>query len=370
MKTIKYFFFFVLCIVLTSCKEKDLPDEDFIDFANTIVQQLAFDDATPAINAFDYDEFEKRVLENMNLSSEEKKQASDFIRNAENPITSLLESVRNGADIRFTKFYRKDAEPHIIFRIYSNGMVSIADWTLGVKKGEVRIFDAFLVELGIYWSDDYRQRLYNHLQIYTDEVININKLIETNYLISKGEYQQADSLLYWLMPQMQDNLYARTMELRLASFNKEYDDVQTMAEQFDKSFPQHKATSTYYLMQSAIQQGIVDETIQHIYTLIDSLGDDPIYYLYQAWAFQSSNSFKFALEYMDSVMLYIPGNIGLYLNKMDIYYYDSDYENCVNLLYHIDSLFSRSDNDVLFFSKSYPLLKEYKPFIEWTESRK
>ena len=370
MKTIKYFFFFVLCIVLTSCKEKDLPDEDFIDFANTIVQQLAFDDATPAINAFDYDEFEKRILANMNLSSEEKKQASDFIRNAENPITSLLESVRNGADIRFTKFYRKDAEPHIIFRIYSNGMVSIADWTLGVKKGEVRIFDAFLVELGIYWSDDYRQRLYNHLQIYTDEVININKLIETNYLISKEEYQQADSLLYWLMPQMQDNLYARTMELRLASFDKKYDDVQTMTEQFDKSFPQHKATSTYYLMQSAIQQGIVDETIQHIYTLIDSLGDDPIYYLYQAWAFQSSNSFKFALEYMDSVMLYIPGNIGLYLNKMDIYYYDSDYENCVNLLYHIDSLFSRSDNDVIFFSESYPLLKEYKPFIEWTESRK
>ena len=365
-----YFAAFALCsLMLISCKEKDLPDETFINFAKEVEQQMAYGNAASAINAFDYDEIEKRITEGMNLSGKEKEQASSFIRNMENPISITLEKVKNGADFRFLKFYRKDNEPHLVFRTYYNGEVSMEDWTLGVKDGQVRIFDAFLIVSGIYWSDDYRQQLHHHLQIYTDEVINISKLISINHLISEGEYEQADSLLYWLMPQMQDNMYARTMELRFASLMAEYADVQALAEQFDKSFPQAKRTSTYYLMQSTIQQGIVDETIQHIYTLIDSLGDDPIYYLYQAWVFQSSNSPKYALESLDSVIFYIPGNMGLYLNKMDIHYDNYDYENCVSLLYHIDSLFSQDEGDVHFFSESYPKLKEYKPFAEWTKSR-
>ena len=370
MKVIRYFTFLILCVTFISCKEKDLPDETFIDFAKKVEQQMVYGNATSAINAFDYDEIEKRITEGMNLSEKEKKQAAAFIRNLENPINLIVEKVKNGADFRFIKFYRKDNEPHIVFRIYYNGEVSMEDWTLGVKDGQVRIFDAFLIVSGIYWSDDYRQQLDHHLQIYTDEVINISKLISVNHLISEGEYEQADSMLYWLMPQMQDNMYARTMELRFASLTAEYAEVQALAEQFDKSFPQAKRTSTYYLMQSTIQQGIVDEAIQHILTLINSLGDDPIYYLYQAWVFQSSNSPKYALESLDSAILYIPNNIDFHLYKMDIYYDNYDYENCVNLLYHLDSLISQDEGDVPFFSESYPKLKEYKPFTEWINNRR
>lgn len=365
------FIIFALCaIAFTSCKPKDLPDEDFIEFATEVEKQMFSENAITAINAFDYDVFEKRVLHKMNLSSKEREQASNLLQNMENPVAMILDEVKNGADFRFVKFYRENNEPHAIFRIYFNGVVSVEDWTLGVEKGQIRILDAFLVVSGIYWSDNYRQQLYNRLNIFTDEVINTNKLIDANYLISIEEYQKADSILYWLLPQMQDNLYARTLELRLASFTDKYDDMELLAEKFSKSFPNAKRTSSYYLMQNAIQQGIVDETINNIQTLIDIIGDDPIYYLYQAWAFQSANSPKYALESLDSAIHYIPGNIDLYINKMDIYYSDYDFENCVNLLYQIDALFSHSDNDVVFFSENYPLLQEFEPFNEWVESRK
>ncbi len=370
MKLRTYFVLFVLCsLTLASCKEKDLPDEDFIDFATDVEQQMTYENAISAIHAFDYDAFEKRVLMGMSISNDEKKRASELIRKMENPIAMVLEEVKNGADFRFVKFYRKNNEPHIIFRIYFNGVVSVEDWTLGVEKGQIRILDAFWVISGIYWSDNYRQQLYNKLNIFTDEVINTNKLININYLTSIEEYQKADSLLYWLLPQMQDNLYARTLELRLASFTDEYEDMEMLAKQFNQSFPDEKRISTYYLMQNSIQQGIVDETINNIHTLIDLIGDDPIYYLYQAWAFQSANSPKHALESLDSAIHYIQGNIDLYINKMDVYYYDYDYDNCMNLLYQIDSLFSHSNNDVAFFSENYPLLKDYKPFVEWAETR-
>ena len=359
----------VCSIAFISCKPKDLPDEDFIDFAKEVEQQMTNENAISAINAFDYEVFEKRVLNGMNLSSTEKEQAIKLIRNMENPIAMTLEEVKNGADFRFVKFYRKDNEPHIIFRIYFNGVVSVEDWTLGVKSGQIQILDAFLVISGIYWNDNYRQQIYNRLNVFTDEVINTNKLIDVNYLISIEEYPKADSLLYWLLPQMQDNLYARTLELRLASFTDKYEDMEILAEKFNQSFPDEKRISAYYLMQNSIQQGIVDETINNIHTLIALIGDDPINYLYLAWAYQSANASKFALEYLDSVIHYIPGNIDLYINKMDIYYYNYDYENCINLLYQIDSLFSHSDNDVVFFSENYPLLTDLEPFIQWTKTR-
>jgi hypothetical protein len=365
------FILLILCsFAFISCKPKDLPDEDFIEFAANVERQMHYEDATSAINAFDFEEFEKRVLAEMNLSSKEKKQAINLIRNMENPIAMILDNVKNGADFRFVKFYRKDNEPHVVFRIYDNGMVSLEDWILGVKDGQIMIYDAFLIVSGIYWSDNYRQQLYNRLNVFTDEVINTNKLIDINYLISIEEYSKADSLLYWLMPQMQDNLYARTIELRLASFTDKFEDMEALANRFEQSFPDEKRIAAYYLMQNAIQLGLPDETINQIHKLIEYIGDDPINYLYQAWAFQSANSPKYALESLDSAIHYISGNIGLYLNKMDIYYYNYDYENCVNLLYQIDSLFSHSENDIVFFSENYPLLQELDSFDEWIGSRK
>ncbi|MDR0368169.1 MAG: hypothetical protein LBH82_03390, partial [Bacteroidales bacterium] len=352
MKIRKLFILWILCsLVFTACKEKDLPDEAFIDFAKTVEKEMRYGNANTAINAFDHDEFERRILTDMTVNAKEKEQALSFMHNAENPIELILKNVKNGADFRFLKFYREDNKPHILFRIYYNGGVSVEDWTLNVKKGQIRISDAFLVVSGIYWSDNYRQQLYNHLNIYTDEVININKLIEVNYLISAEEYEEADSLMYWLMPQMQDNLYARTMELRLASFTDTYENMQALTAKFDRSFPRQKRISTYYLTESAIVQGLPDKAIEQIYALIELLGDDPVYYLYQAWAYQSAGGAELALISIDSAMQYIPGNMGLYLNKMDIYYYGYDFENCVNLLFLIDSLFSPGENDVAFFSE-------------------
>jgi hypothetical protein len=360
----------ILCTVLFfSCKEKDLSDKEYIDFARNIERQINHENEILLTNAFDYDEFEKRVLAGLDLSRKEKEQASEFIRENMNPAKSLLELVINGADFHFVKFYRKDNKPHLIFRTYFHGGVSIEDWLLEVKDGEIIIYDAFEIISGIYWSDDYRQQLCNHLKLYTEEVININKLIDVNYLVSNDDYTLADSLLYWIMPQMQDNMYARTMELNLSSWNKSYEDMQTLASEFVKTFPDEKRIATFYLMQSSIYHGLADETINHIYTLIDLIGDDPVYYLHQTWAFQHANANQDALQTLDSAIRYMPHVFDLYLNKIDIYYSDCDYQQCVNLLYQVDSMFTSEEGDASFFKTSYPLLNEYKPFRQWLETK-
>ena len=373
MKRYKLFCLLMLGVVaLSSCKEKDLPDEDFIAFAANIEKQIMdYEDNIPIMNAFDYEEFEKRVLANADIPKKDKNRASEFIREYTNPAVSILESVMNGADFHFVKFYRKDNEPHVLFRTYLDGGVSLEDWTLGVKKGQIIVCDAFAIVSGIHWSDDCRQQLCNHLEIFTEEVLHINKLIEINYLIANEEYTAADSMLYWVMPQMQDNLYARTMELNLASQNKSYEDVQILVKEFVKTFSNQQQISTFYLMQSGIRHGLADETMQHIYSLIALLGDDPIYYLYQAWAFQQANANVYALQMLDSAIRYMPYLFDLYLNKLDVFYSDYNYSAYVDLLYQMDVLFeSGGAEEIDFFQENYPQLKEYAPFKEWLQLKK
>jgi hypothetical protein len=356
--------------LFVSCEEEDLSDGAFIDFARDIAREINAENEIPIVNAFDYDEFERRVLAGVDISSREKELASAFIRENSNPARTFLELVMNGGDFRFVRFYRKGREPHLIFRTYFNGGVSLEDWVLGVKDGRILIYDAFAIVSGINWSDDCRQKLCNYLELYTEEVMNINRLIDVNYLMSNETYHTADSLLYWLMPQMQDNMYARTIEMNLASLSKSYEVMQSLANKFIKTFPAEQRIAVFYLMQSSIQHALVDETLKHIYVLIDLLGDDPLYYLYQSWACQQANEHHCAMQTLDSVIRYMPHVFDLYLNKLDLYYSDYNYQECVRLLYRMDSLFLPDDEEVLFFKTNYPRLDEYRPFTEWLATKK
>jgi len=370
MKKYKIVYIVILCgIIVSSCGKKDLPDEDFVNFARHIEKQIKNGNETPISNAFDYDEFEKRVLAGVDLPKNMAKNVPNYIKENTNPARTILEVVMNGADFRFVKFYRKGNEPHIIFRTYFNGGVSLEDWVLGVKDGQILIYDAFVIVSGINWSDNCRQKLCNYLGLLSDEVIAINKLIDVNYFIANGDYETADSMLYWIMPQMQTNLYAHTMEMNMYSMCKSYEDVKRLAAKFEAKFPDEKRVSIFYLMQSSINHGLVDETLNHIYSLIDILGDDPIYYIYQAWAFQEANANSYALQMLDSAICYMPHVFDFYLYKFDSYYYNSDYKSCVDLLYHIDTLFASEDEDVDFFVMNYEDLNKYEPFKEWVQSK-
>ncbi|MDR1459808.1 MAG: hypothetical protein LBI60_06310, partial [Bacteroidales bacterium] len=59
----------------------------------------------------------------------------------------------------------------------------------------------------------------------------------------------------------------------------------------------------------------------------------------------------------------------LYMNKLNIYYTDYDYQQCMDLFYRMDSVFVFMDEDFSFFRMSFPLLEDYKPFNSWVEEK-
>ncbi len=361
----------LVCIVcLCGCNKKDLSDEAYITFAKQLEQAVITGNINEITDTFDAEAFFNIITSGMELNEEQLNTARAYIQNNWNPAQLKIYNVHCGSDFRFIKFYRTaQGDPRAIFRTYFNGSIAIEDFELDHQKNIIKVKDAFAVISGIKWSDDFRQQIYNLLGIVNEEVDHVNKLIMVNHAINNEQWAQADSMLFYLLPSMQNYAYARIMELNLACIQYEYDQVHTMANSFLKDFPQYESTATFYLMQSALRNGLVDETNKHIETLIRLLGDDPIYYVYSAWSYQNAEAYDYALQSLDSAINYLPGMFDLYLDKMDIYYTLRQYDELTDILYTLDERFYAGQEDVSYFSKRYPLAGKNEKFAQWIQNR-
>ncbi len=368
----KQIIFIICCMLLANmfyaCKNKDVSDDKYIEFAKQIEQNIIEGNPEFLNQSFDYQIFYGYVLENMDLNEMQKAEAESYIKNNLRPGNTIVEAVINGADFHFVKFYRdENNQPKLVFRIYFNGGIVIEEWEVKAKKEQIVIQDVFSIVSGIKWSEDYRQRLNNYFNIVTEDVVNINRLIQVNMLVANEDYQIADSLLSYVLPSMQNYLYARVMEMNLASVLKDYEYVKDKANQFVKDFPSEERIAIFYSLQSAIGNGLIEEVNQHIEKLSIIVGNDPIYYVYRSWAFQRVEAYDYALQALDSVIANIPSLFDLYIEKMDIYYIQEQYDQLVKVLQFIDTLFIPNESDIDYFSKRYPKIVQNESFKIWKD---
>ncbi|HOR82598.1 MAG TPA: hypothetical protein PLF32_08075 [Bacteroidales bacterium] len=355
-------------ILLITCRQnKNVSDEEYLAFIDNVFKEI-YDGRTALLNAsVDYEEFAKRILAEGN--DFDKKKLIEFLQTYFKLGSMMADQIMDGADIRMIKFYRQDNVAHAIIRTYYNGGISVEDWELEKKDDIIMINDAFAIVSGIYWSDDWRTKAANQFSVVDDDVLLNYKLIEINELISVGAYEEADSSFFWVEQAIKNNLYGRTMKLNLASLSKSYEEVVAMSNAFLKSFPEQKNIAEFYQMQSAIQLGLTDKLSQHIDNLTNTLGNDPIYFVYQSWTYQRAGQLEMALQTLDSAIAYMPQVYDLYHNQLDIYYETARYDDFVKLLYRIDTFFAPTGEDVPFFEKTYPKLLKNKDFNTWKENR-
>ncbi len=357
-----------LTLMLSACKHnKNFSDQEYIDFVENALHDINKDNPHSINASINIDAFVQRIYNQM--CDVDKKKLKQFIETNFKPGNILLSFVEEGADLRFIRFYRQNDTAHAIIRTYYNGGISVEDWELGQKNGQITINDAFSVVSGIHWSDDWRMKACRNFHIINDETILINQLIEINALITKGEYAQADSAFFWVEQACINNLYGSTMQFNLASLHLPYDEVHALAKDFLSKFPQHKHITEFYLLQSAIVNGLVDKVEYHNQNLQPLLGFDPVYFVYKSWALNHANRLEESLQMLDSAIFYMPQVYDFYHNKLDIYYELRKYNEMLTHLYVIDSIFAPTDKDVPFIEKSYPELLKLKAFDEWKSQR-
>jgi tetratricopeptide (TPR) repeat protein len=358
----------ILCVLLCACKQnKSFSDDEYLAFINQLMQDLYQENPHSINQSVNIDAFAERILEKE--PAFDKKKLTQFLQTHFKPGNTMLEFITEGADIRFIRFYRQNDTAHAVFRTYYNGGISVEDWEFGQKDGQITINDAFSVVSGIHWSDDWHIKACNNFNIVTDYTILIDQLMEINAMISKGEYEKADSAFFWIEQACKNNLYGRTMQLNLTSLHLSYAEMQEVALNFLKTFPQHKHISEFYLLQSAIVNGLSDKVDQHVANLNPLLGNDPIYFVYQSWALNHAKRLDESLQMLDSAILYMPQVYDFYHNKLDLYYETGKYTELIKQLYSIDSIFAPTDKDVPFFENNYPELRKMKEFNEWKSNR-
>ncbi len=367
MRIYKIFLLAFISFSFLACNStKDFTDEDYLSFIENILKDIYQGNGTLLNESIDYDVFMSRIQGE--YKEFKQKELLEFLQNNFKPGDNMAALIEDGADIRFIRLYREKGEVHAIFRTYYNGSISVEDWEFGQKKGEIKINDAFSIVSGVYWSDDWRMKASNKMNIVNDNTILINQLMEINYMIAQREYQLADSAFYWIEQACIHNLYGRTMQLNLASLYKDYEEVTQMTKDFLKEFPAQKQISEFYLLQSAISHGLIEKTIEHADYLNVNLGSDPVYFVYLSWVYQQANQHEKTQQYLDSAIFYMPQVYDFYHNKLDIYYEDKQYTDFVKQLYVIDQFFAPTEEDIPFFEKTYPEAATTKEFKEWKEA--
>ena len=164
-------------------------------------------------------------------------------------------------------------------------------------------------------------------------------------------------------------MYANVLNLNLSSITDDYENVKTTADQFVKKFPDENRIATFYLMQSAIGNGLVEEVSAQIDKMVNMFGNDPIYYVYLSWVFQNADAYDLALEAMDSAITYLPSLFDLYIEKMDIFYLQEQYSQIAEELNIIDELFLPGKEDDDYFSRRYPKARNNTAFKQWIDKR-
>ena len=110
---------------------------------------------------------------------------------------------------------------------------------------------------------------------------------------------------------------------------------------------------------------MMDKVRLHCDELGETIGYDPIFFLYLAWGYKAAGDPGNSMRMLDSLTAYMPIQYDFYNYKLDLYYDQDDAAGFVRQMDIIDSLFAASDEDIPFYENSYPAMGSRPEFKEW-----
>ena len=356
---------------MTACKhqKKALPEENYLEFIEHIISDAYSEhpDASVFTAAFNQDAFAGRILAQGDLPKDMSDKVKTFLKEYFQPGRQMLARIDQGADYQLIHLYFQHDTARALFRVYHT-TVTFEEWIMLAEKKEIAIIDVCDPISGMCWSDEWNMNACAYLNMETDHTLINEKLIRINQLIGAGEFGKADSLFSWIEQATQTNAYARAMRLNLISQSQSYDSLQTYCRQFLRQFPERRASVSFFCLQNAIANGLMPQVHRHCDELGESLGYDPIFFLYLAWGYKAAGNLPESLRMLDSLTRYIPVQYDFYNYKLDLYYDMKDAKGFALQMNRIDSLFSASEEDIPFYEKTYPEMKDTPGFKAWKNS--
>lgn len=284
----RYALLFVFLISLfSSCTEpqKPLTTAEAIAFAGEIEASIKKGESAFLDNAFDKDEFIKKI----DLGDyTEGKEFSEGVISKLNLGTQLTTILNDQDNFNFIKHYEKDGRHHVVFRLFTtkDGSLNYHDYEL-IKSGKVcKIADAYIYLSGETLAETMHgmyANLYKKAVKNNNSLGGLNDLKEIKDLLNRGKVKEAKDMYEALPASLKKNKTVLLINVFICSRLTE-DDYNAAIQEFNRLYPNQPNMNLMMIDGYFIQKDYV-KMLGAVNALDAQIDTDPLldYYRYLSY---------------------------------------------------------------------------------------
>lgn len=254
------------------------------------------------------------------------------------------------------KFYKKDGVPHVVFRLYSTGLIYFMDFTLDIKKGNIVVSDVYVFFSGTLFSEMASEMYYKIVnnEPSLNTTIKLHEQVEA--YVASDNYEEAYKLLITIHDENRNAFYNHLL-LTVAG-NYDIDKFIEAIDYMKKLKPDDKRLHAYL----NVQESMMTKDLTNLNTAIEDLkkyvGEDEVFDLYKGILYNNQSNFEQAISSFDLVIAQNPDFFDAYSYKLfNLLELDKN-EEAIKVITTINKRFPINEEDLTFD------LQEYKTFTE------
>ena len=282
--------FILLCGLFFSCTEtqKPLTATEAIAFAGEIEKSIKKGEKAFLDNAFDKDEFIKKLDLGDNPDGKEFSEGVITKLNLGTQLTAILNDQDN---FNFIKHYEKEGRHHIVFRLFTakEGSLNYHDYEL-IKSGkDCKIADAYIYLSGESLTETMHNMYYNLYKKslknsnYDKALGGLNDLKEIKDMLNRGKAKEAKEMYETLPASLKKNKTVLLINVFICSRLTE-DDYNTAIQEFNQLYPNQPNMSLMMIDGYFIQKNY-EKMLSAVNALDAQINSDPLldYYRYLSY---------------------------------------------------------------------------------------
>ena len=305
----------IICTISVACghkKQTEAPEESIILNEETVsafalkIENAVLNDNPVMLNqAFDEVAIRDSISSNsIVLSSLDTDFGKAFWRENFKIGNYCVTMVNQGGDFKFTRYYEKDGEHHIVFRTYCDYGLRIDDYVVHVADSVLKIKEGFIYNLSSTLTHQIEYDMLYRIMQRTDPEGITSHLTQAADLLDRDESKQAFRLLNEHRAMLKEYPYFWQLYIRALFETVPGKFIEGLEQLADEGFDE-RAILTHKLLYFA-NMGDVKATEEVITKLIDYTGDDPIYLLFYGRSNYMAGYYKDALTCYENAAQNLP----------------------------------------------------------------
>lgn len=317
-------------------------DEEYVDFAKKLETAIKtnnpelFDNS---MNVASFLNFSARELTN----SYHKRRVMEVMGSVLKIGSIINDQIYHSDDFKFTRFYKENGIPHIVFRIYRFDFLNFMDFTVGIQNNSLVLNDSYNFFSGIttsqMTSDIYTKSISENQDAFSSLAI----YEKVQYKLQSYEYEEAYDLLATIPAKNRDAIYYQILLIATANFDDEY--YKNTIEEVLKLNPNDQKLHSFLNFQKSILKGDLDQLNTAIEKLEKYVGEDAIFDLYRGIIHYDSLEYDTAITYFDGAITKIPDFYHAYFYKLYTLLLQEKTTDALSLVATINDRFFVSEED-------------------------